>query len=69
MNIPLLSKKEQDEANALKWWRESSEADKLYLWEWIQRGGGGPDSTRELISRFAQLGFTHIALLAERPKR
>ena len=53
-----------DETNAIHWWRQTSNKDKSLLWDATQRMGASP--TEELISRFAQIGMTHIALLAEK---
>ncbi len=57
---------DQDEARAMKWWLETSDAAKKELWIEIQEMGGSP--IRELISRFAQFGYTEIFLRAERRK-
>lgn len=58
----LRSEQEKDEANAVAWMNETDAADILRVWLAIQKMGG--DSVSELISRFAQLGMTHAALLA-----
>jgi len=48
--LQLRHEQDQDEANALLWWESASEADKRLVWA--------------AISRFAQIGFTHVALMA-----
>lgn len=53
---------EQDEAGAVTWMKETPTADLLRVWLAIQKMGGS--EMQEIISRFAQLGFTHAALLA-----
>ena len=57
----LRHQQEQDAAHALKWWRETSEPDKELVWSAIQSLGGSP--INEVVSRFAQLGMTQIALM------
>lgn len=54
---------EHDEANCVEWWQDASDRDKVLVWEAIQAMGETP--LQEIISRFAQLGMTHTALLAE----
>jgi hypothetical protein len=66
MILKLRSEQEQDEAAALQWWRETSNEDKLFVWAAIQALGGGP--MEDIISRLAQLGMTHVALMAEGEK-
>lgn len=58
----LRSEQEQDEANAVAWMNDASNEDILRTWFAIQKING--DSMTQLIQRFAQLGFTHAALLA-----
>jgi hypothetical protein len=60
----LLREQDQDEAAAKQWWGESTDGDKLAVWDAIQ---ALPCDTplQELVLRFAQLGMTHIALMAE----
>ena len=62
--VKLQAIQDQDEAAAMAWWKEASGADQMRIWLAIQRLGGMPEL--ELISRFAQLGATHIALLVEK---
>lgn len=62
------SEQDQDEMNALQWWAEHSNEVKSDIWDRIQEMGRPDDKMGEIISRFAQLGFTHVALLAQ-PKK
>lgn len=57
---------DQDEMNAVEWFNRGDTVQELKVWLAIQRMGG--DSMTETISRFAQLGFTHAKLMAERRK-
>ena len=63
--LKLISDNEQDEANALTWWRESSEADKMHVLRAITREYDDP--VMEIMSRFAQLSFARM-LAAEHQK-
>lgn len=70
---------EQDEAGALDWWNRSTEEERTLMWKMIQSCGEvytklSGDSVRvdrrELLNlaKFAQIGFRHVALLAEGKK-
>jgi hypothetical protein len=52
-----------DIRQALYWWKQASEADKKLIWDEIQRMHGDP--VQEVLSRFAQLGYTLVFLAAE----
>ena len=58
----LRHEQEQDEAQAVAWFHKTSHEDKVRLWETIQSMCGNPMA--EIISRCAQIGFTHVLLLA-----
>ena len=60
--LPLLAEQDQDLAAGLEWWDNVSFDEKVEVWMAIQNLGG--TAIRELVSRFAQLGFTHLALEA-----
>ena len=46
---------EQDQGEMESWWRESSDADKLTVWDCIQHYYSDP--VMEIMSRFAQVAF------------
>lgn len=58
--LMILSVHELDEAGAMAWMQESSDADKLAVWMTIQKKYDDP--LMELMSRFAQWGFTQLYL-------
>jgi len=62
----LRSEQEKDEAAAVTWWKDATDADKLRVWARIQQTRSR--QIDEVVSRFAQLGMTHIALLAGETK-
>lgn len=64
--IKLKALTSNDMHQALEWWAHSSEEDKLLVWAEIQRLHNDP--VQEVLSRFAQLGFTAVALEAQRRK-
>lgn len=65
--LRLIHDQEQDETNALAWWRQESNEDKMKVWDAIQATGS--DDVQEIVLRFAQIGMTRIALLAlEQPE-
>lgn len=57
--LRLIAYNEQDRAEGLQWWRESSTAEKMAVWEMIQRPFSNP--IMEIMSRLAQLAFTEMA--------
>jgi len=59
----LTHEQDQDVENGLKWWRETPDHIKLAVWMAIQKQHA--NAIDETISRLAQVGMTHIALLAE----
>lgn len=60
--MQLEQRQDQDVARGVKWWREASAKDKFRVWDEIQKSHNDP--VKEIVSRFAQVGATHIALLA-----
>lgn len=57
---------DQDMENALRWWTTATNEDKKRVWDAIQRTY--PTAVQEVVSRFAQIGYTAIALEAEKRK-
>lgn len=55
----LISDNDQDRADCERWWRESTEQEKLRVWALIQRPYDDP--AMECMSRFAQLAFAEMA--------
>lgn len=49
---------------ALAWWNSASDADKKLVWDEIQLHYTDP--VKEVMSRFAQIGFTAVLQEAER---
>lgn len=58
--IKLIHEHDQDHENCRRWWREATNAEKLAVWDVIQRDYSFPEM--ETMSRFAQLAFTQMAL-------
>lgn len=58
---------EQDEAAALHWWGQTVDGAHNLVWKCIQRRYADP--VVEMMTRFAQLGFRHVAIAAERRRR
>lgn len=56
----LHSQQQMDLARAREWWREHSDEQRIIVWERIQKSYSDP--VDEIMSRFAQIGFTMIAL-------
>jgi hypothetical protein len=63
----LRSLQDQDVAAGLDWWANTSNAAKKEVWDAIQAIGASP--LRDVICRFAQVGMSHIAILAEEDKQ
>lgn len=61
--IKVQAEHDQDLMEADRWWRKTSEEVKLQILELI--AGEYEDPLMELMSRFAQLGFTMMALRNE----
>lgn len=51
----IISDNEQDRMEMKKWWREATEADKIAVWNAIQREHDNP--VDEIVTRFAQIAF------------
>ncbi len=58
------AEQEADTTRALSWWKNASEEDKILVWNQIQQESSEP--VKEVIARFAQIGFTQILLAAEK---
>ena len=61
--VALQAEQDQDECNAVTWWKETSDDAKSEIWLRIQNMGGSDEM--EIISRMAQLGMTRVCLLAD----
>jgi hypothetical protein len=57
--LKIAADNDQDRAEAETWWWQSSNADKVAVWEWIQREHDDP--VVEIVSRLAQLAFGELA--------
>lgn len=57
--LRLVAENEQDRSCCRDWWREATPADRLQVWEAIQRDYDDP--VMEIVSRFAQLAFSEMA--------
>jgi hypothetical protein len=58
--LRLMADNDQDRAGCQQWWQEASNAEKLAVWNVIQTDYTDP--TMELMSRFAQLAFSEMAV-------
>ena len=63
--VSLRADQDQDIEAAKEWWRTSDVPAKMRVWNAIQKHYDDP--AMEVMSRFAQLGYTLIAL-RDRPK-
>lgn len=55
MILKITSDNDQDQAECDEWMRESDDAERLAIWQAIQRPYADP--VMEILSRFAQLAF------------
>ncbi len=58
---------DQDIAQALAWWKSHSPEAKNAIWNEIQKPQ--PNAVAEVVSRFAQIGMTMIALMVGKDAR
>lgn len=59
--LAISATQDQDLEDAKRWWAETSEANKIRVWTKIQAAYDDP--LMEIMSRFAQVGFTQVAML------
>lgn len=57
---------DQDRVACAEWWRQATPADKMAVWDAIQRPYPD-DPVQEIVTRFAQLAFSKMALRDQAP--
>lgn len=65
LTAALRSAQDQDEAAGVDWWNSASPEQRVAVLEAIYAACESHNKVVNIVARFAQVGFTRIALLAE----